>query len=179
MPADIWIVNLFILGVVLLVDVGHRRVKWGRVYRPFLVALLIVPFFVKSPQLSGKGLLLEAVLLVAGALFGLVAVFGFMRVARGEDGLPYSEAGLVYAALGVHHRYPPDLQLWRIPLVHQLARPLDGHQPHHDQRADGRIDLSCDCHGLDQIDAVPPVPQEDSEDSRVGVDGGDSARSHE
>jgi hypothetical protein len=125
MPADIWIVNLFILGVVLLVDVGHRKVKWGRVYRPFLVALLIVPFFVKSPQLSGKGLVWEAGLLVAGALFGLVAVFGFMRVARGGDGLPYSEAGAAYAAFwvfiigarlifsyGAYHWYTNSLGHW-------------------------------------------------------------------
>jgi hypothetical protein len=125
MPADIWIVNLFILSVVLLVDLGHRKVKWGRIYRPFLVALLIVPFFVKSPQLSGKGLLLEAVLLVAGALFGLVAVFGFMRVARGEDGLPFSEAGRAYAAFwvfiigarlifsyGAYHWYTSSLGHW-------------------------------------------------------------------
>jgi hypothetical protein len=127
MPVDIWIVNLAILGVVLLVDLGHRKVTWGRLYRPFLVALLVVPLFVKSPQLSGRGLLLEVVLLVAGALFGLVAAFGFMTISKGKDGLSYSEAGPAYAGFwvfiiaarlifsyGAYHWYTSALGHWML-----------------------------------------------------------------
>jgi hypothetical protein len=101
MPADIWIVNLLILAVVLLTDVGHRKVGWGRVLRPFLVALLIVPLFVKSPQLSGNGLLLEGALLVAGALFGIFGAFTLMKMSKGEDGEVFSNVGVGYAAFWV------------------------------------------------------------------------------
>jgi len=127
MPADIWIVNLLILAVVLLTDIGHRKVGWGRLVRPFVVALLIVPLFVKSPQLSGNGLLLEGVLLVLGALLGVVGAFSLMRMSRGEDGEVFSNAGRGYAAFwvlvigarlvfsyGAYHWYTSSLGHWML-----------------------------------------------------------------
>ena len=127
MPADIWIVNLLILAVVLLTDIGHRKVGWGRVVRPFAVALLIVPLFVKSPQLSGNGLLLEGVFLVAGALFGVLAAFSLMKMSRGEQGRGSSDAGVGYAAFwvfvigarlafsyGAYHWYTSSLAHWML-----------------------------------------------------------------
>jgi hypothetical protein len=125
MPADIWIVNILILVVVLLTDIGHRKVGWGRVVRPFLVALLILPLFVKSPQLSGKGLLLEGVLLIVGALFGVLAAFSLMTISRDCDGRVFSDAGPWYAAFwvvvigarlvfsyGAYHWYTSSLGHW-------------------------------------------------------------------
>jgi hypothetical protein len=125
MPRDIWIVNIFILAVVLLTDIGHRRVGWGRVVRPFLVALLIVPLFVKAPQTSGNGLLLEGILLVAGALFGILAAFRLMTITRDERGEAFSTAGLAYGAFwvvvigarlvfsyGAYHWYTNSLGHW-------------------------------------------------------------------
>lgn len=127
MPADIWIVNLLILAVVLLTDLGHRKVTWGRVVRPFAVALLILPIFVKSPQLSGNGLVLEGILLVAGVVFGLMAAFTLMKVSRAEDGHAYSTAGRPYAAFwvfvigarlvfsyGAYHWYTSALGQWMV-----------------------------------------------------------------
>ena len=127
MPADIWIVNLLILAVVVLTDVGHRRVGWGRVLRPFLVALLIVPLFVKGPQLSGNGLVLEGALLVVGALLGVLGAFSLMRMSKGDHGEIFSDTGVGYVAFwvfvigarlvfsyGAYHWYTRSLGHWML-----------------------------------------------------------------
>jgi hypothetical protein len=124
MPASIWIVNLVILAVVLQADLGHRKVTWMRVVRPFIVALIIVPFFVKSPQASGRGLLLEAAGFVVGALLGVLAAFTLMKVTEEGSNL-ITQAGLGYAifwivviggrivfSYGSYHWYTDSLGRW-------------------------------------------------------------------
>ena len=102
MPLSIWIVNLAILGIVLEADLGHRKVSWVRVLRPFAAALVIIPLFVQSPQTSGNGLLFEVIAAGAGLLLGAVAGFGLVKVsASGRDGRLVSSTGVAYAAFWV------------------------------------------------------------------------------
>jgi hypothetical protein len=125
MPLSIWIVNLLVLGVVLQADLGQRKVSWLRMLRPFAAGLVIVPFFVQSPQASGNGLLFEVLATAAGALLGIVAGFGFMRVGVNPQGRPTSKAGMAYAAFwilvigarilfsyGAYNWYGPALGHW-------------------------------------------------------------------
>ncbi|HXZ99527.1 MAG TPA: hypothetical protein VEK76_04180 [Candidatus Binatia bacterium] len=101
MPASIWIVNLFVLAVVMEADLGQRKVTWLRVLRPLAAGLVILPFFVQSPQTSGSGLLFELVATGAGLLLGLVAAFGFMRVGVSAQGRLTSRTGIAYAAFWI------------------------------------------------------------------------------
>jgi hypothetical protein len=125
MPADIWIVNLVILAAVLQADLGTRKVTWLRVLRPFAVALLIIPFFVKSPQWSGNALLLELALLAGGVVLGVAGAIGLMRVGKNADSEVFSNAGIGYAifwiaaigarlvfSYGAYHWYTTSLGHW-------------------------------------------------------------------
>jgi len=126
MPADIWIVNVVILAVVLQADLGTRKVTWLRVLRPFAVAVLIIPFFVKSPQWSGNALLLELSLLAGGLVLGVLGAFGLMKVRKNSpDSEIFSNAGIGYAifwiaaigarlvfSYGAYHWYTTSLGQW-------------------------------------------------------------------
>jgi hypothetical protein len=101
MPTSIWMVNLFVLGVVLQADLGQRKVSWLRMLRPLAAGLLIVPLFVQSPQSSGDGLFFEVIAAVAGVLLGTIAGFGFMRVGVDAGGRLISKAGIAYAAFWI------------------------------------------------------------------------------
>jgi hypothetical protein len=91
-------VNLFVLAIVLQADLGQRKVGWLRMVRPLAAALVIVPFFVQSPQTSGNGLLFEVIATAAGVILGTIAGFGFMRVGVNAQGRLTSKAGIAYAA---------------------------------------------------------------------------------
>lgn len=101
MTAKILALNLIMLAIVLETDLGRRKITLFRVARPFVAAVVIVPFFFAGAALHGWGLGLE----VAGAAIGLA--LGLLASAL----LPvhydlaarrsYSRGGIAYALLWI------------------------------------------------------------------------------
>ena len=128
MPTDVLIVNIAVLFAVLEADLGRRKISTFRILRPLFLAAGIVPLFVAHPATTGNGEILEIALAGLGALLGVVAAGGLMKVGFDDASQQsVSTAGAAYWAFwvviigarllftyGANHWYQTQLGHWMV-----------------------------------------------------------------
>jgi hypothetical protein len=128
MPTDVLIVNVAVLFAVLEADLGRRKISTFRVLRPLFLAAGIIPLFIAHPATSGNGEILEIALAGLGALLGVVAAGGLMKISFDQGSQrSVSTAGVAYGAFwvavigarllftyGANHWYGSQLGHWMV-----------------------------------------------------------------
>ncbi len=128
MPTDVLIVNIAVLFAVLEADLGRRKITRFRILRPLLLAAGIIPLFIAHPATAGNGEILEIALAGLGALLGLIAAAGLMKITY-DDATQQrmSVAGPAYGAFwtvvigarllftyGANHWYHTQIGHWMV-----------------------------------------------------------------
>ena len=128
MPTDVLIVNIAVLFAVLEADLGRRKISTFRILRPLFLAAGIIPLFIAHPATAGNGEVLEIALAGLGALLGVVAAGGLMKVSFDDASQRcVSTAGAAYGAFwvaiigarllftyGANHWYTTQLGHWMV-----------------------------------------------------------------
>jgi hypothetical protein len=128
MPTDVLIVNIAVLFAVLEADLGRRKISTFRILRPLFLAAGIIPLFIAHPATAGDGEVLEITLAGLGALLGLVAASGLMKVSFDVGSQRcVSTAGAAYGVFwvaiigarllftyGANHWYTAQLTHWMV-----------------------------------------------------------------
>lgn len=94
------IASVTILTVILLTDIGSRKVTRMRMIRSVIAVGIIVAIFVRSFPTQGNDVSLQLVGIGAGVICGLLAG-SLLPVFRHESGDIYSKGGIAYAAVWV------------------------------------------------------------------------------
>jgi hypothetical protein len=94
------LVNVAVLATTLVTDYGTRALSKGRLVRPLILTLVIVPLFVHQLYSGGTALAVQLGATAVGVLIGLVAV-SQIKVHRAPAGGLQTRAGLPYAAVWI------------------------------------------------------------------------------
>jgi hypothetical protein len=127
-PTNVLIVNIAVLFAVLEADLGRRTISTFRILRPLFLAAGIIPLFIAHPATAGNGEILEIALAGLGALLGVVAAAGLMKVSFDDvSQKSVSTAGAAYGVFwtaiigarllftyGANHWYNTQLGHWMV-----------------------------------------------------------------
>lgn len=95
------LISLAILGVVLVSDLGTRKLTARRMRRPILIGGVVIALFLPSIPTAGGDLLWEVIAATIGASLGLLSLVTIRVAARPGTGEVVTEAGLAYALMWI------------------------------------------------------------------------------